>query len=385
MKKLLIINNNMHIGGVQKALVSLLWNIREEYDITLLLFSPTGEYMADIPDSVRVVTPGSHFRFLGLTRMDRLNPVEKLLRTLYAALSRIFGRSTAVFLMGLGQKKLKGFDLAISYLHNSHDRAFYGGCNEFLLNHVQAEKKVAFLHCDFALCGGDTPRNRAQYARFDAIAACSQGCADAFLRCCPDLKDKVRVVPNCHRFDRLRELAEADGKELAAGRINLVTVARFGKEKGVERALRVIARLGSLRERVHYYLIGDGILKPEILRLIREEGLEETVTLCGMMSNPYGYVKAADLLLIPSYSEAAPLVIGEAASLGTPILSMATSSAREMILQPRFGWVCENEEDAMLASLTELLLEPKLLAQAKESLKEMKFGNERALARFREL
>ena len=49
-----------------------------------------------------------------------------------------------------------------------------------------------------------------------------------------------------------------------------------------------------------------------------------------MMDNPYGYIKAADLLLIPSYNEAAPLVIGEAAGLETPILSTETSSAKEM-------------------------------------------------------
>ena len=40
--------------------------------------------------------------------------------------------------------------------------------------------------------------------------------------------------------------------------------------------------------------------------------LSENVTLLGEKENPYGYIKAADLLLIPSYSEAATMVIGEA-------------------------------------------------------------------------
>ena len=43
MERILIVNNNMHIGGVQKALVNLLWNIRDRYDVTLLLFSKEGE------------------------------------------------------------------------------------------------------------------------------------------------------------------------------------------------------------------------------------------------------------------------------------------------------------------------------------------------------
>ena len=54
MKKILIVNNNMHIGGVQKALVSLLWAIRDRYDITLLLFHRGGEYQKDIPPEIKV-------------------------------------------------------------------------------------------------------------------------------------------------------------------------------------------------------------------------------------------------------------------------------------------------------------------------------------------
>ena len=39
MKKLLIVNNNMQLGGVQKALISLLDEIKDQYNVTLFLFS----------------------------------------------------------------------------------------------------------------------------------------------------------------------------------------------------------------------------------------------------------------------------------------------------------------------------------------------------------
>ena len=53
-KKLLIVNNNMHIGGVQRALVNLLGCIHDQYDVTLLLFHPAGVLMEEIPADVRV-------------------------------------------------------------------------------------------------------------------------------------------------------------------------------------------------------------------------------------------------------------------------------------------------------------------------------------------
>lgn len=380
MKKILIVNNNMHIGGVQKALISLLWAIRDRYDVTLLLFYPGGPCMKEIPEGVKLLTPASGFRYLGMTRQDTRTAADKLGRLFYGAIARTFGRKHALRLMGLGQKKLTGFDVAISYLHNSDHKAFYGGCNEFVLNHVDAEQKIAFLHCDYSRCGADTAENARQYSRFDRIAACSQGCADAFVRANPALKDKVCVVANCHRFHKIRQAAEAAPVQLQAGTINLVTVARLGKEKGVERAVEAIAALGDKKETLHYYIIGDGIQRPLLEQRIAQYGLQETVTLCGMLENPYGYIHAADLLLIPSYNEAAPLVIGEAASLATPILSTKTSSAEEMIEAPGFGWVCENSEAGMTNALRDLLAEPDRLAAVRSRMAAHTPDNAQALA-----
>lgn len=355
MKKILIVNNNLHIGGVQKALINLLWNIREQYDITLLLFSRSGELLEELPPDIRVICPSGAWRYLGMTRDDVHSLQERIGRAFFAAITRVFGRKYAVSLMSLGQRKYAGYDAAISYLHNSGDKVFYGGCNDFVLKHVHANKKITFLHCDYLHCGADTPDNGRQYAKFDTIAACSQGCADAFLKAHPELKERVCVVRNCHRFDQIREAAQADPQTLKAGKVNIATVARLGKEKGVERALRVIAQLGPLRERMHYYVIGDGVQRKLLQQLIRELELSDVVTLCGQQKNPYGYIKAADLLLIPSYSEAAPLVIGEAAALRTPILSVETSSAREMIAETGYGWVCDNSEEDMRNALVDFL------------------------------
>ena len=297
----------------------------------------------------------------------------------------MLGRKYAVRLMGIRQKQLKGYDVAISYLHNSQDRAFYGGCNDFVLKHISAKTKVTFLHCDFSLCGANTPDNKKQYEKFHRIAACSQGCADAFSRINPDLAKRISVVSNCHDFNSIRKKAEEVPVKLRGDKINIATVARLGKEKGVERAVRVIANLSHLKEKLHYYIIGEGTQMPVIRNIIEKENLSEIVTLCGGLENPYGYMKAADLLLIPSYSEAAPLVIGEAVCLGTPILSTETSSAREMIQEPGYGWVCENTQEAMQAALEQLLSDRSVLEDMKIALAAKKVGNETAISQFEKL
>lgn len=381
-KKIIIVNNNLHIGGVQKALISLLWNIKDEYDVTLLLFNKAGECVKDLPPDVKVITEAGAYRYIGMTKDDIHSLSDKLGRSFFAAISRVFGRKYAVKLMALSCKTVKGYDIAISYLQNAGDKAFYGGCNDFVLNHVDADKKITFLHCDYMECGANTQENARQYAMFDKIAACSQGCADSFIKALPNLKEKVSVVNNCHCFEEISKSAEKAAVELKKDRINFVTAARLGKEKGVERAVSAISKLGTLKDKMHYFILGDGIQKELIEQIIKDNGLEQTVTLCGMIENPYGYIKAADVLLIPSYSEAAPLVIGEAAYLGTPVLSTATCSAKDMIEQTGYGWVCGNTDEGILEGIAEILESPNAVSEAKKKIESNKINNYIAVEQF---
>lgn len=384
MKKILIVNNNLHIGGVQKALVNLLWAIREEYDVTLLLFYKGGAYLEDLPPEVTVITPGSHYRFLGMTGKDVRTLPDKLGRAFYAGVTRVFSRKFAIALMSLEQKRLKGYDAAVSYLHNGGDKIFYGGCNDFVLRHVSAARKITFLHCDYRLCGAETRENGKQYSRFDTIAACSQGCADSFLAANPSLADRVRVVYNCHRNDALLQAAQETAVQLPSERMNIVTVARLGAEKGVPRAIEALSSLPK-EDSFHYYVIGDGVQRPVVESMIVRLDLRERVTLLGEMSNPYGYIQAADLLLIPSVSEAAPMVIGEAARLGTPVLSTRTSSAEEMIAETGLGWVCDNSVAGMEEGLSLLLKDIRLLEEKKKNLSDVVLDNQDAVSGFNKI
>lgn len=382
-RRILIVNNNMHIGGVQRALVNLLKCIQDRYDITLALFNPKGELMAEIPESVKVLPVKSAYRYLGMTRQEaRKSPIDNMLRSFYALLTRIFGRNLAVALMAMGQSKLQGYDGAISYLHNASDKMFYGGCNDFVLRHVHASRKYTFLHCDYLNCGANTAKNRRQYKQFDMIAACSEGCRVAFVCAVPELADKTAVVWNCQDYDEISRMAVEEEVKLPEGRVNILTVARLGKEKGVPRAIEALQKLSASTASYHYYIIGDGAERAEIEQLIHAYGFENRVSLLGEKTNPYNYMKAADMLLMPSVNEAAPMVIGEAASLCTPILTTKTTSAIDMVENTGFGWVCENSVDGIADALQRILDHPETIRGKKEYLSSAAFDNTVAMSQF---
>ena len=77
-KRILIVNNNMHIGGVQKALVNLLKEIASEYEVTLLLFYKGGELLRDVPENVQVITACKALGGWGATREDAAGRGDKV-------------------------------------------------------------------------------------------------------------------------------------------------------------------------------------------------------------------------------------------------------------------------------------------------------------------
>ena len=375
----------MHIGGVQKSLVNLLKEIASEYEVTLLLFYKGGELLRDVPENVRVITACRVLRGWGATREDADGLRLQLSRAFSAAITRVAGRKWICRILFPFQKKLRGYDVAISYLHSGNDHVFYGGCNEFVLRCTEAEKKISFLHCDYEKMRAGSRYNASIYQKFDAIAACSAGCKDAFSAVFPELKQKVQVVRNCHDYERLHHDAAQAPAALSKTSVNVVTLSRFGREKGVLRGIQAAADVQRAGKKLRYFIIGNGVEYPKAAAMVKRLGLETSVTLLGEMLNPYGYLKAADVLLIPSFSEAAPMVIGEAASLGTPVLSTRTSSAEEMIVCSGYGWVCDNTQVGITEGLERLLANPEILKSHRESLEKMVFTNSEAITEFRHL
>lgn len=381
MKKILIVNNNMKVGGVQKSLCNLLWAMDGQYDVTLCLFRAAGAYMEQLPAGVRVLECKGAVRYLAMSQGECAG-IHKLLRGGLAFLCRILGRDRVMKLVLLGQKKLPGeYDCALAFLHNGTITSFYGGVQEFVLKKVNAGRKAAFLHCDYGNCGANHPRNNEILKRFDRISACSEGCREAFVKCLPELAEKCVTVPNFHQFDQIRALA-AEPAAYEEGWLHGICVARLAHEKGIERAICATAAARDQGLAFQLHLVGGGGMEEELKALVRQLDLQDRVIFHGEQPNPYPYMTGADLFLLTSYHEAAPMVIDEAACLGLPVLTVKTTSSHEMVERRHFGWVCENDQTALNELLLQVLSAPETLENMKKYLEGLCFNNETAAQRF---
>ena len=124
MKKIIIVNNNMKVGGVQKSLYNLLWSIEGDYEITLLLFRAIGEYIHCLPANVKVLEADGLFRYLGLSQGE-CKGLDKLKRGMLAALCRVFGRGKIMKLLLKSQQTIQQeYDWAIAFLQNGNIKNF---------------------------------------------------------------------------------------------------------------------------------------------------------------------------------------------------------------------------------------------------------------------
>lgn len=349
--KVLIVNNNLDMGGIQKSLVNLLKETYKDYDITLLLFSKSGALLNEVPKEVQIITPLKAYSILGSDKEElKKHPFLFTLKALMIAYTKIFSRRSAMRLLGMFQKKISGYDTVISYSHLPHHKYFGNGCGDFVLDKINCDKKICLIHCDYLNSGYMTEQNNAEYREFDKIACCSDSVKNRFIQGSAVNPSKVHTLRNFLDLG-IDELAKHDPYCYDENYINLVSVARLSGEKGIDRAIEALHN--SNRSNLRYYIVGDGPQRSALIDLVSRYSMGNQVFFLGEQKNPYRFMLNADYLLVPSMHEAAPMVFDEAKVLGLNVISTNTTSAIEMISDG--GIICDNSLEGIelaLAALT---------------------------------
>lgn len=150
----------------------------------------------------------------------------------------------------------------------------------------------------------------------------------------------------------------------------IVFVGRLIQAKGVMELLDAYIRLhgaGTIRHKLVF--VGSGRCSKELAARAKRHGLAEQVVLKGFQDNPYPYIKHAQLLVLPSYSEAMGYAAVEAAVLGTNYLVSDYPAAVEFFPQDNMFSMGKNREEFinnLAAKIIALLEQPQ--AELKEGI-----------------
>ena len=81
------------------------------------------------------------------------------------------------------------------------------------------------------------------------------------------------------------------------------------------------------------YIFGEGELREDLEEQIDNLGISERVFLMGFESNPFQYLKVADIFVFSSNHEGFPNVIMEAMACGLPIITTNCKSGPDEIME----------------------------------------------------
>lgn len=363
-KNLLFVAYNMSMGGIQTSLINFLQLIDEkhadQYDVDLFTFGK-GVLLSEVPASVRVICGKKLLALSACPFYDVLssgNVWDILLRIMMMIYVRIVGSDKFYRTMFKKHRLDKEYDYAISFFNDAPRSYFNRGTNLYVTEFTKAKEKIAWVHTDPIEMRFDPQECAKTYRDYDQILCVSKAVKEKFDQLLPEYAAKTKVFYN--QFSKKRIFSRAMepivfDKENA---YHIVTVGRINNhEKRIDGIIRICARLKNDGiTQFQWHIVGNG---PDLIKnqqLVRELGVEELICFEGEKSNPFPYIKHANLFALYSAYEGFPMVIGEAQALDTFILTTNYAAAKEQIT-PEQGIVAENDEE-FYQVLKKLILSP---------------------------
>jgi glycosyltransferase involved in cell wall biosynthesis len=315
----------LYEGGTERIVLNLTKGISERgYPVDLVLARAEGPYMAQIPDTVRLIDLKAP-RVLGsvpaLVKYLKCDRPTALISAMYANVVALWARR----LCGVPQRLIiTEHNTLSSVVINKADLRW------------QMYPKMA----------------RWFYLWADNIIAVSNDVKDDLTRIAKIPPDLIQVIYNPIITRDLQDKSETPLEHpwFKEGEPPVVlAVGRLTDQK----AFDVLIRAFSLVRRnhpAHLLILGEGENRPALQSLIYLLGLDLDVDLMGFVQNPYPYMAHASLFVLPSRWEGLPTVLVEALYLGIPIVATdCPGGSREILKGGQFGRLVPVDEPLILA------------------------------------
>ncbi len=391
MKNLLISTFDMEVGGVERSLISMLTNFDySSYNVDLMLYSHTGEFMELLPKTPNLLQESKSYKTFRMS-------IGQIIRNgnLPIGIVRLFSKYKASLHSSSenGYKQMqymwkyslpflpkldKKYDVAISYLWPHY----------FVAEKVNAKTKIAWIHTDFSTVDTDIVLDLTMWNKFNHIIAVSEECKNSFLNKYPSLTSKVKVMENITSPQFVRTLSEeiVENPMIDDNRFKMISVARFSHAKGIDNAVKALKILKDKGyEDIAWYVVGYGGDEEMIRELIDKYELKDSFILIGKKTNPYPFMKAADLYVQPSRYEGKAVTVGEAQILTKPVLITNYTTANSQVRNGYDGLICELSVEGLANGIERLYHDHELRSILSGNCVSTNFSNSTELQKLYEL
>ena len=320
MKKILFTAYDLNVGGIEKALVTLL-NKLNDYDITLVLEHKEGIFLNLIPKNIKVieykVSTSKFTIFRKIYNRLKLILFTRKIKNKYA-----FSCSFATY-------SIPGAHIALAASSNN---CLYLHANYYVLYNNDAKKMSEFL-------------DSVMIKRFKKLVYVSKENMLSITSHYNNISEKGIVCNNLIDDDMINKLSYKEINEKFDG-ITFVNIGRHDeKQKQLINLFNATKKLTLESYKFRLYLIGDGPDTKMYKDFVSKNNLDNNIIFLGRKENPYPYFKKASATVLSSKYEGYPVVFLEAMTLNCPIISTKVSDWKE--LDREYGIFDDNIYNAM--------------------------------------
>ena len=348
-KKILIVVNNLNIGGTISSLYNLLFAI-DTNRISVDVFS------RNIDGSFEWKLPNCRLLPENIWLSHTIHPkglITKLVSRFLLCVRKFFQ------LFGIDLFNIYNLIGGIQCHTNEYDAVI--GFDESLAKYIRslpAQKRIIWIHCDYRRYANGKNESK-YYNSIDKIVCVSNYAKDIFCDYYPMFTNKTIAIHNVINVSNLYDKSRIpnDDSRFKNDFFTIISCGRFDSVKQFHLIPSIVSEIKNITHRPFcWYIIGGGntIIAKHIQDEIEQYGVSDYVKLLGLASNPYNYMVGSDLYVCTSFSESYPMVVNEAKALGIPIVCNAFPSASESVKHEVDGYIIEIKEmPRVIASMIE--------------------------------
>jgi glycosyltransferase involved in cell wall biosynthesis len=197
------------------------------------------------------------------------------------------------------------------------------------------------------------------YPKSDMILAVSKSVSVDLMREARLPENKITVVYNPVITNMMMEKSEENlTHQWFANKLHpvILGVGRLAYEKGFDILIKSIAKVRETTP-VRLLILGEGSDREQLEEMVRQNNLQDDVSLPGYVTNPFNYMKNSDLFVLSSRWEGLPNSLIQAMALGTDVISTNCPGGSDEILESgKWGKLVDvDDADEMATAIIDTL------------------------------
>jgi len=156
--------------------------------------------------------------------------------------------------------------------------------------------------------------------------------------------------------------ARADGRSEEPAALcspSILFVGGLHPRKGLPDLLQAFEIVHRSNPDAHLYIVGDGPFKQAYADMASQLACKSAITFVGPTADPYPYMLGADIFVLPSHADPAPLVLSEAREAGCAVIGTMVDGIPQLLEQGEAGMlVPPGDPQSLAGTLADLLERP---------------------------